>query len=1192
MKRAPVSAESLSPKILAAAIAEATDEIREAFRPPPNTLFLHKKQMEVYANRSRFKVVVAGRRWGKCARIGTRIAMADGSYREIQNVIAGESVLTINETTYRLEAKTVQHVLSNGVKETLAITTKSGKRLVVTPNHPLLINNTWTESQFIKAGDLIATPRATVFGTEELPQHEIDFLAIWLAEGDRHGYTNQTPSVIRVMEDAASALGCEFIDKVAVGDSERKRGLYWRWRGIQPGKNGCLDLLRKYRLTGTTAKTKLIPETIFKLPQHQLVRFLNLFLATDGCINRRSKSTWAVEIALANERMVHQLAELFLKFGVRGQISHKVHKQCSRVTGEPFQSWRFIASERQSVLTVCQEIGALGKEAKCEAAVQAAAASAGSCNDYMPIKHDEFARHLRYEPVEKGRFGGYNASVARDLPETLRQQLTSWRKQTPERISTRRYANLRGFSDGHFDSMADGSLAWDEVVSIEAAGEIQTFDLMVEGNHNFIAEGLVTHNTQLAKVSLIKFARRRNRLVWYVAPSYRMARQIMWPALVESIPRAWVRKYHETLLSIHLINGSTIELKGADNPDSLRGVGVHYLVMDEVQDIEPDAWKKVLRPTLASTGGHAMFIGCVTGDTKVMTRSGLVRIDSFATGSKDKILDPLSVDLYGIDRSFHHANGFWNNGEVETRRIKTVYGFQIESSLPHPVWVRDSTGKEVWKRTQDISPGDRIIIARGMEQWPGIDPLTGWAERVAAWRISFVNKRGPKPSSVRVDGMTDDLARFLGLWLAEGSVEVDVGRITITCGDPEIGAFLESGRVLGLKFKARTGRTDQWAVNSYEMVEMMRHLDMPLVKAPGKRLPAWLWSGKRQWACAALAGMFDGDGYVSSTCFKAGYTSSSEKLAGDVQLLLTNLGVIGKLSAVKSEPTLRVLVPSMQYRLEIHGSDLSRLKTCLPLLIPRKLALLNRVPDALLSRRDGIPFVLSLLELLKREFIGDKRKSIAKAIQSARGGSDVTYETLRTVLLESLDFAHTEAHLALTKLAGNWYYYDEVVSSDQSHATTYDFTIPQTHSFWSNGFISHNTPKAYNFLHELWKQGQRAEPGAWASWQFPTITSPFIPGHEIAAARADMDEKSFRQEFEACHLPETEVVLWSGKVKRIKDIASGDTLQHLSGDGVLYPCDVLKIGETGLKQVVDVTIETGEVISASNHHKFKVHASE
>jgi len=115
--------------------------------------------------------------------------------------------------------------------------------------------------------------------------------------------------------------------------------------------------------------------------------------------------------------------------------------------------------------------------------------------------------------------------------------------------------------------------------------------------------------TQLAKVSLIKFARIKNRLIWYVAPSYRMAKQIMWPELVASIPRRWVRKYNETILTITLVNGTKIELKGADNPDSLRGVGIHYLVMDEVQDIDPEAWKKVLRPTLASTGGHALFIG-------------------------------------------------------------------------------------------------------------------------------------------------------------------------------------------------------------------------------------------------------------------------------------------------------------------------------------------------------------------------------------------------------------------------------------------------------------------------------------------------------------------------------------------------------------------------------------------------------
>ncbi len=93
--------------------------------------------------------------------------------------------------------------------------------------------------------------------------------------------------------------------------------------------------------------------------------------------------------------------------------------------------------------------------------------------------------------------------------------------------------------------------------------------------------------TQLSKISVLKYARIRNRLIWYVAPSYRMAKQIMWPELIAAIPRRWIEKINETTLSIKLVNGTRIELKGADNPDSLRGVGIHFLVMDEVQDIDP-----------------------------------------------------------------------------------------------------------------------------------------------------------------------------------------------------------------------------------------------------------------------------------------------------------------------------------------------------------------------------------------------------------------------------------------------------------------------------------------------------------------------------------------------------------------------------------------------------------------------------
>lgn len=115
--------------------------------------------------------------------------------------------------------------------------------------------------------------------------------------------------------------------------------------------------------------------------------------------------------------------------------------------------------------------------------------------------------------------------------------------------------------------------------------------------------------TQLAKSAIISMARVRKRLIWYVAPTYRMAKQIMWSELLDSIPKKWIKKQNETVMQIVLVNGTVIELKGADKPDTLRGVGLHFLVLDEFQDMRPDVWTKVLRPTLASTGGHALFIG-------------------------------------------------------------------------------------------------------------------------------------------------------------------------------------------------------------------------------------------------------------------------------------------------------------------------------------------------------------------------------------------------------------------------------------------------------------------------------------------------------------------------------------------------------------------------------------------------------
>ena len=105
----------------------------------------------------------------------------------------------------------------------------------------------------------------------------------------------------------------------------------------------------------------------------------------------------------------------------------------------------------------------------------------------------------------------------------------------------------------------------------------------------------------------------KNQHVWYVAPTYKAAKEIAWEMLIEQIPREYIAKTNESSLTIYLLNGSTISLKGAEKPDNLRGRSLDFVVLDEFADMRPQAWYEVLRPSLSDRGGSAVFIGTPKG---------------------------------------------------------------------------------------------------------------------------------------------------------------------------------------------------------------------------------------------------------------------------------------------------------------------------------------------------------------------------------------------------------------------------------------------------------------------------------------------------------------------------------------------------------------------------------------------------
>lgn len=128
-----------------------------------------------------------------------------------------------------------------------------------------------------------------------------------------------------------------------------------------------------------------------------------------------------------------------------------------------------------------------------------------------------------------------------------------------------------------------------------------------------VAAGRRTGKSRLAAYMLIVNALQANKgHVFYVAPTQGQARDIMWQTLLE-VGHTVISGSHINNLQIKLINGATISLKGADRPETMRGVSLKFLVMDEYADMKPEVWEQILRPALADQKGNALFIGTPMG---------------------------------------------------------------------------------------------------------------------------------------------------------------------------------------------------------------------------------------------------------------------------------------------------------------------------------------------------------------------------------------------------------------------------------------------------------------------------------------------------------------------------------------------------------------------------------------------------
>ena len=151
-----------------------------------------------------------------------------------------------------------------------------------------------------------------------------------------------------------------------------------------------------------------------------------------------------------------------------------------------------------------------------------------------------------------------------------------------------------------------------------------------------------------------------NKRIWVVGTSYKKARLIfreIWKNMVIGKDDD-VEKCSEKDMYIRFRWGTTVEGMSADNPSSLVGEGLDYLIIDEASKMSPKIWDMYLSPTVAGRNGNVVFITTPQGYDWIY--------DLYALGKSDE--DWYSAQLPSWINQYEFPNGKYDKALLERKR--------------------------------------------------------------------------------------------------------------------------------------------------------------------------------------------------------------------------------------------------------------------------------------------------------------------------------------------------------------------------------------------------------------------------------------------------------------------------------------------------------------------------------------------
>ncbi len=428
---------------------------------------------------------------------------------------------------------------------------------------------------------------------------------------------------------------------------------------------------------------------------------------------------------------------------------------------------------------------------------------------------------------------------------------------------------------------------------------------------------------------------------------------------------------------------------------------------------------------------------CITGDSLILTQKGLVEIKDvpkyfYVNPENDEVHGAFlpTVDPTTVKGSTNAASHWYNLGEQTTLKVTLKQGSMLEGTPEHPIVVMNSEGKLEFRRLDELQEGDSVAMKFGNQV--------------------FGNLR-------EVD---EEKAYLMGLLTGDGNLSIS-NRVALTSIDAEINESFHYyirkhygiEQHIGL---ATDGITS--VVSSWKVKKDFLDAGMSSLLAHEKSVPDTILQAPKATVAEFLRGLFDADGYFFRNSF--GYCTTSEKLSKQVTAMLLNFGIVPKLRVKKEAGETNKKV----YEIVVSGTSLPAFEREINFKLSRKR---EQLREYLAEENTGkntnvdLFFEISDLvvncwqELSQRGLSNSRLASLADKVRDRKRISRNSLSEMVTAFRENnLTCENVEY---LSNLIDVNLFFSPVEKIEYGFEEVFDFTVPETHSFISNGFISHNT---------------------------------------------------------------------------------------------------------------------------------------